>query len=95
MSRAMALRREVDRFRQAWPSLDGPQESFPGFTWKQLERQLSNLAPPSRAPIAAGLVQSVRAGARYKPPEMVLREILCLASALMDEENETASGDRC
>jgi hypothetical protein len=94
MSRAMALRREVDRFQQAWPNLDGPQDSFPGFTWQQLERQLSSLAPPSRAPIAAGLVQSVRAGARHKPPEMVLREILCLASALMDEENATADRDQ-
>lgn len=94
MSRAMALRREIDGFQQAWPRLGGLQESFPGFTWKQLERQLSNLAPPTRAPIAAGLVQSVRAGARHKPPEMVLREILCLASALMDEDNEISNDDQ-
>lgn len=93
-SRALALRREVDRFQQAWPSLGGPQDSFPHFSWTQLERQLSSLAPPSRAPVAAGLVQSVRASAGHKPPEMVLREILCLASALMDEENEVTDGDR-
>jgi hypothetical protein len=37
---------------------------------------------------------SVGAGARHKPPEMVLREILCLASALMDEENATADRDQ-
>ena len=94
MSRALALRREVDRFQQAWPSPGGPQDFFPDFTWKQLERQLSSLAPPTRAPIAAGLVQSVRAGARHKPPEMVLREILCLASALMDEDREISNDDR-
>lgn len=94
MSRAMALRREIDGFQQAWPRLGGLQESFPGFTWKQLERQLSSLAPPTRAPIAAGLVRSVRAGARHKPPEMVLREILCLASALMDEDNEISNDDQ-
>ena len=93
ISRTIALRREVDGFQQAWPSLDGAQDPFPGFTWTQLERQLSSLTPSVRAPIAAGLIQSVRGGAGHKPPEMVLREILCLASALMDEENGTSDDD--
>ena len=95
MSRATALRREVDGFQQAWPPCPGgARDPFPGFTWTQLERQLSDLALPARAPIAAGLIQSVRTSARHKPPEMVLREILCLASALMDEEGEVSDDRR-
>jgi hypothetical protein len=36
----------------------------------------------------------VRASARHKPPEMAPREILCLAGALMDEDDEIPNGDQ-
>lgn len=87
MSRALALRRDIDRFQQAWPGLDDAEDPCPIFTWAQLERQICNLAGPATRPIAPGLIRSVRGSAGHKPPEMVLREILCLASSLMDEEN--------
>ena len=35
--------------------------------------------------MAGPLVSATRKQARFKPPELVLREILCLASTLMDE----------
>ncbi len=58
----------------------------PVFTWEQLERQLASLSgAPNRAAITPALVSGLRKQARFKPPEMVLREILCLAWTLMDE----------
>ncbi len=35
--------------------------------------------------MASDLVSATRKQASFKPPEMVLREILCVAGALMDE----------
>ncbi|HEX4095153.1 MAG TPA: hypothetical protein VHX64_00425 [Caulobacteraceae bacterium] len=85
-SQAVALRREPGAFRQTWPGPPRPETSTPTFTWEQLERQLADLSgAPARAAITPTLVSALRKQARFKPPEMVLREILCLAWTLMDE----------
>jgi len=85
-SQALALRQEADVRRQTWPGPPSPETPTPLFTWEQLERQLADLSgAPNRAAITPALVSGLRKQARWKPPEMVLREILCLAWTLMDE----------
>jgi hypothetical protein len=84
--RAITLRREVETFQTRWPEGTAESPSAPGFTWEQLERQLSDLAgDPVKAVMARDLVSATRKTSRFKPPEMVLREILCMSWALLDE----------
>ena len=84
--RALALRQESDAFRQTWPEPPPPERPMPPFTWEQLERQLADLSgSPAKAAITPPLVSAMRKQASWKPSEMVLREILCLAWTLMDE----------
>ena len=84
--RAITLRREVETFQMRWPEAKTESPSVPGVTWEQLERQLSDLAgDPVKALMARDLVSATRKMARFKPPEMVLREILCMSWALLDE----------
>jgi len=86
VSQALALRQESNAFNQTWPGPPMPETPMPAFTWEQLERQLADLSgSPARAAITAPLVSALRKQARWKPTEMVLREILCLAWTLMDE----------
>jgi hypothetical protein len=62
------------------------EELIPSFSWTQLERQLVDLAAtPAQADMARHLVSATRKLAPFKPPEMVLREILCLTWVLLDE----------
>ncbi|HEY5410806.1 MAG TPA: hypothetical protein VIJ94_08765 [Caulobacteraceae bacterium] len=84
--RALPLRREMGPFGRTWPGPPTPERPTPHFTWEQLERQLADLSgAPSRAAITPALVSALRKQALWKPPELVLREILCLAWTLMDE----------
>lgn len=86
IARALGLREEVQAFQRTWPTLNARDETVPAFTWAELERQLSSLAvTPSSALMAPDLVSATRKQAAFKPPEMVLREILCVAGVLMDE----------
>ncbi len=56
------------------------------FSWDELERQLSDLAVTDRQrALVPALVSATRKQAAFKPPESVLREVLCIASVLMDE----------
>ena len=66
---------------------------MPGFTWEQLERQLADLSgSPAKAALTPALVSAMRKQAPWKPSEMVLREILCLAWTLMDEAFQPGVG---
>jgi hypothetical protein len=59
---------------------------WPTFTWAMLEQQLSDLAgSPQRKALAGTLVSATRKQASFKPAALVLRELLCIASVLMDE----------
>jgi hypothetical protein len=83
---AMTLRDEAQRFDQAWPRMS-QYTPMPGFSWEALERQLVHLAANNEsAALAEGMVSATRKLAQWKPPELVLREILCLASTLMDRD---------
>ena len=53
---------------------------------EELERQLTSLsATATGAAMVHDLVSATRKQATFKPSELVMREILCIASALMDE----------
>lgn len=91
--RAMSLRREVERFETQWTEPAADDTPLPAMTWGQLERQLADLAnTPVKAAMARDLISATRKMARFKPPEMVLREILCLTWALLDEEFQPEPG---
>ena len=84
---AIWLHGEVARFRRAWPEPEGAQRPMPPFTWEALERQLADLAvTPEKAEAARTLVSATRKQARFKPAEMVLREVLEAAFVVMDED---------
>jgi hypothetical protein len=84
--RALRLRREIDEFEARWPESSVPEPKLPAFTWTQLERQLVDLAATeSQAVMVRHLVSATRKLAPFKPPEMVLREILCQTWVLLDE----------
>lgn len=86
VGRAAHLHEDIRRFQRAWPALNSSHDLTPPFTWSQLERQLSSLsATPGSAALVQDLVTATRKQATFKPAEMVLREILCIASAVMDE----------
>ena len=86
IDQALSLRQDALNFHRAWPALNSQDDLAPAFTWTQLERQLSSLAVNAHsARMAADLVSATRKQAGFKPAEMVLREILCVAGALMDE----------
>lgn len=85
VNRVMRLKREVEAFESRWPAMEEAPQA-PGFSWRQLERQLADLADcPVKAEMARDLVSATRKMSRFKPPEMVLREILCMTWALLDE----------
>ena len=43
--------------------------------------------------MAGPLVSATRKQAPFKPPEMVIREILCIAAVLMDESFDPDGGE--
>jgi len=68
------------------PMETSPETPALTFTWEALERQLTALAVSDRCKaLAPTLVSATRKQATFKPPELVLREVLCIASVLMDE----------
>ena len=86
IGKALRLRREIDDFEARWPTTASREETLPTLTWTQLERQLVDLAAtPAQAKMAQHLVSGTRKLAAFKPPEMVLREILCMTWVLLDE----------
>jgi hypothetical protein len=86
IGRALRLRREISDFETRWPANGDREEFIPAFSWEQLERQLVDLAATTtQASMARHLVSATRKLAPFKPPEMVLREILCMTWVLLDE----------
>ena len=88
IQQAMRLHTEIKAFEKCWPSQPAPaaEDLIPAVTWTQLERQLTDLTDTdTKAIMVRDLVSATRKMARFKPPEMVLREVLCLAGVLLDE----------
>lgn len=97
IGRVTYLRQDVANFQQTWPTLN-LAEQLPPITWGELERQLVSLAAkPANASMVHDLMTATRKQAAFKPSEMVMREILCIASAVMDEtflsDSEASSPD--
>ncbi len=92
---ALRLRREAEAFEARWPEPAANEPMLPALSWTQLERQLADLTDtPAKAQMARELVSATRKMSGFKPPEMVLREILCMAWALLDESFQPeAEGD--
>lgn len=87
VGRAMRVRDEVAAFERRWPTPPSHEANVPSFTWSQLERQLTDLVDsPMKAAMARDLISGLRKTSQFKPPEMVLREILCTSWALLDED---------
>lgn len=84
IARALELRADAERFAERWPPLpDG--EPCIALSWDELERQLVELAPTDlQAELVHRLVARTRAYAALRPPEMVLRELLCVIALVMD-----------
>jgi len=58
----------------------------PLFTWEALERQLIALAvTPTQRALVPTLVSATRKQSQVLSAEQVLRELLCIASVMMDE----------
>jgi hypothetical protein len=85
-------REEITRFQQSWTPLQSDQTPMPTFSWAELERQLVDLTA-ERSTTASTLVSAIRKQSRFKPPEMVLREVLIAASVLMDDSFHPDLGD--
>jgi hypothetical protein len=85
-------RREISRFEQAWNPLQATTGPMPAFSWAELERQLADLTA-GKAATASTLVSAIRKQARFKPSEMVLREVLIAASVLMDGDFQPSLED--
>jgi hypothetical protein len=94
ISNALQMRREVESFLTRWPEAAAASGPLPSISWRQLERQLSDLATtPAKQQMAGPLVSATRKQAPFKPPEMVMREILCIAAVLMDESFDPDAGE--
>lgn len=90
---ALRLRREVEAFETRWPTPSANGAPVPMFSWDQLERQLADLTDtPTKAAMARDLVSATRKMSAFKPPEMILREVLCLTWALLDESFQPDPG---
>jgi len=83
---ALLLHAEVKTFLERWPAPPRQEDCLPQISWEQLERQIADLAPtPATREMVGPLISATRKQARFKPAELVMREILCIAGVLMDE----------
>lgn len=95
IGQAAHLRREVMSFQHDWPRMNSA-ELLPPITWGELERQLTNLSvSPAGAAMVHDLMAATQKQASFKPSELVIREILCIASAVMDETFLSDSSSPC
>lgn len=83
---AMMLQADIQHFERTWTRQSMMETPTPAFSWEQLERQLMSLCnTQDKAFMVPHLISGIRKQARFKPSEMVLREILCVTNTLMDE----------
>lgn len=93
-SEAFQTRLEIHNFLAAHPRLEGRPMPMPPFDWRELERQLASLTPsPHLAQVIPSVVSAIRKQSARKPPELVLRDVLTLAFAILDENFSPVSSD--
>ncbi len=85
--RRMEVRRcpEGSNLIHVQPSGMEPSAAVPQFTWDQLEEQLTRLRP-ERGALAAQLVTVLRRRSAQRPPEELLREMLCTVWTVLEGE---------
>jgi hypothetical protein len=84
---AMSLRQEIDQFQRTFPPMPSTPAPMPSFDWMEFERQLASLAAnTTSALIVPSMVAAVRKTSALKPPEMVLRDLICMAFTVLDED---------
>lgn len=95
LNQTLWMKSEVDRFETTFSRSPQTRTALPVWTWEQLERQLVSLSSsPQMASVTPELISAVRKQSRWLPPEMVLRDILCAAFAVMDGDfTPPSSGD--
>lgn len=83
------LAEEIGRFESQFPPIAQESPEDLRLNWTAIERQLIDLAlrPAVKAMIPA-LVSAIRKHSRLKPSELLFRELLCLASVVLDEDFE-------
>lgn len=85
-AQAQFLKRERESFVIQFPPAKSHGGTFPTFTWKQLERQLVDLASErALANFAQTLVNLRASNPEGMPTELLLREILVLAAIVQEE----------
>jgi hypothetical protein len=83
------LAAEIGRFESLFPPIGGATPADLRVSWPAIERQLIHLARrPSVKAMVPALVSAIRKHALLKPPELLFRELLCLASVVLDESFE-------
>ena len=86
------LSEEIGRFEAQFPPMGPASPEDLRLSWAQVERQLVDLAlRPSVEAMIPPLVSAIRKHALLKPPELLFRELLCLASVVLDEDFEPSA----
>lgn len=89
ISEGQWLAAEIRRFEAQFPPMLEGAPADLWISWPAIERQLTHLAPrPSVKTMVPALVSAIRKHASLKPPELLFRELLCLASVVLDETFE-------
>ena len=85
---ALTLRRDILEFEERFPPLPSEQTQMPRFTWAELQRQLVDLSQvsSSSAEQVRAAIEPLRLKASSAPPELLLRELLIMASILLEED---------
>lgn len=86
------LATEIERFESRFPPIDRSTREDLQLNWLEIERQITDLALRQcvKAMVPA-LVSAIRKHALLKPPELLFRELLCLASVVLDENFEPSA----
>lgn len=83
---ATQVRLDIQRFEAQFPELMARQDRMPRFTWQEVQRQLLSVTPEPLIPLTTGWLSGTQKLATVKPPEMVLRELICFAGILQTDE---------
>ncbi len=80
---------DIEAFKARFPPLNSELTPFPTFSWEALIRQLEHLcANPRDRDLVRDKLAPIFRLAKYRPPEMVLQDVLLLAWVLMDEAKD-------
>jgi len=78
---------DLDLTRRTGVALWNPAADMPVWTWSQLEDALGELAASrQQQDMIESLVSATRKQARYLPTGHILKEILCIAWVVADEQ---------